>query len=290
MRQPIMGGDALSRRKTILAFIAVLGIAVFLPGHAIAQEKSIVVASTTSTQDSGLFGHLLPLFTGKTGVTVKVLSQGTGQALDSGRRGNADVVFMHAKSAEQKFLAEGQGVKRFPVMYNDFVLIGPKSDPAGIKGMKDVAQAFKTIKDKQATFISRGDHSGTHLAEFALWNKDAGIDIENDNGAWYESIGRGMEPTLHMASAKGGYVLSDRGTWIHFKNKGDLQILVEGDKRLFNQYGVILVNPDKQPNVKKELGQAFIDWLKSPDGQKAIADYKINGEQLFYPNATDPNA
>ncbi|MGC1884065.1 MAG: substrate-binding domain-containing protein [Pseudolabrys sp.] len=290
MRQPIMGGDALSRRKTILAFIAVLGIAVFLPGHAVAQEKSIVVASTTSTQDSGLFGHLLPLFTGKTGVTVKVLSQGTGQALDSGRRGNADVVFMHAKSAEQKFLAEGQGVKRFPVMYNDFVLIGPKSDPAGIKGMKDIAQAFKTIKDKQATFISRGDHSGTHLAEFALWNKDAGIDIENDNGAWYESIGRGMEPTLHMASAKGGYVLSDRGTWIHFKNKGDLQILVEGDKRLFNQYGVILVNPDKQPNVKKELGQAFIDWLISPDGQKAIADYKINGEQLFYPNATDPNA
>ncbi|MGC1848862.1 MAG: substrate-binding domain-containing protein [Pseudolabrys sp.] len=290
MRQPIMGGDALSRRKTILAFIAVLGIAVFLPGHAVAQEKSIVVASTTSTQDSGLFGHLLPLFTGKTGVTVKVLSQGTGQALDSGRRGDADVVFMHAKSAEQKFLAEGQGVKRFPVMYNDFVLIGPKSDPAGIKGMKDVAQAFKTIKDKQATFISRGDHSGTHLAEFALWNKDAGIDIENDNGAWYESIGRGMEPTLHMASAKGGYVLSDRGTWIHFKNKGDLQILVEGDKRLFNQYGVILVNPDKQPNVKKELGQAFIDWLISPDGQKAIADYKINGEQLFYPNATDPNA
>ncbi|MGC2056295.1 MAG: substrate-binding domain-containing protein [Pseudolabrys sp.] len=290
MRQPIMGGDALSRRKTILAFIAVLGIAVFLPGHAVAQEKSIVVASTTSTQDSGLFGHLLPLFTGKTGVTVKVLSQGTGQALDSGRRGNADVVFMHAKSAEQKFLAEGQGVKRFPVMYNDFVLIGPKSDPAGIKGMKDVAQAFKTIKDKQATFISRGDHSGTHLAELALWNKDAGVDIENDNGAWYESIGRGMEPTLHMASAKGGYVLSDRGTWIHFKNKGDLQILVEGDKRLFNQYGVILVNPDKQPNVKKELGQAFIDWLISPDGQKAIADYKINGEQLFYPNATDPNA
>ena len=285
-----MGGDALSRRKTILAFIAVLGIAVFLPGHAVAQEKSIVVASTTSTQDSGLFGHLLPLFTGKTGVTVKVLSQGTGQALDSGRRGNADVVFMHAKSAEQKFLAEGQGVKRFPVMYNDFVLIGPKSDPAGIKGMKDVAKAFKTIKDKQATFISRGDHSGTHLAELALWNKDAGIDIENDHGAWYESIGRGMEPTLHMASAKGGYVLSDRGTWIHFKNKGDLQILVEGDKRLFNQYGVILVNPEKHPNVKKELGQAFIDWLISPDGQKAIADYKINGEQLFYPNATDPNA
>ena len=285
-----MGGDVFSRRKTILAFIAVLGIAIFLSGHALVQEKSIVIASTTSTQDSGLYGHLLPLFTQKTGITVKVLSQGTSQALDTGRRGDADVVFVHAKSAEQRFLAEGQGVKRFPVMYNDFVLIGPKSDPAGIKGMDDVATAFKAIRDKQATFISRGDHSGTHLAELALWNKDAGIDIENDNGAWYESIGRGMEPTLHMASAKGGYVLSDRGTWIHFKNKGDLQILVEGDKRLFNQYGVILVNPDKHPNVKKELGQAFIDWLISPDGQKAIADYKINGEQLFYPNATDPNA
>ena len=277
-------------RNTTLAFIAVFGLAVFLPGHAVAQEKSIVVASTTSTKDSGLFGHLLPLFKQKTGITVKVLAVGTGQALDAGRRGDADAVFVHAKSAEQRFLAEGQGVKRFPVMYNDFVLIGPKSDPAGIKGMNDVAQAFKTIKDKQATFISRGDHSGTHLAELALWNKDAGIDIENDNGAWYESIGRGMEPTLYMASAKGGYVLSDRGTWIHFKNKDNLQILVEGDKRLFNQYDVILVNPDKHSNVKKELGQAFIDWLISPDGQKAIADYKINGEQLFYPNADDPNA
>ncbi|MGA7250801.1 MAG: substrate-binding domain-containing protein, partial [Pseudolabrys sp.] len=216
MRQPIMGGDALSRRKTILAFIAILGIAVFLPGHAVAQEKSIVVASTTSTQDSGLFEHLLPLFKQKTGITVKVLAVGTGQALDAGRRGDADVVFVHAKSAELRFLAAGEGVKRFPVMYNDFVLLGPKRDPAGIKGMDDVANALKTIRDKQATFISRGDHSGTHLAELALWNKDAGVDIENDNGAWYESIGRGMEPTLHMASAKGGYVLSDRGTWIHF--------------------------------------------------------------------------
>jgi tungstate transport system substrate-binding protein len=175
-------------------------------------------------------------------------------------------------------------------MYNDFVLVGPKSDPAGVRGMKDVAKAFKTIKDKQATFISRGDHSGTHLAELALWNKDVGIDIEMDNGAWYESIGGAMDATLHVASAHAGYTLSDRGTWIHFKNNGDLQILVEGDKRLFNQYGVMLVNPGKHPNVKKELGQAFIDWLISPDGQKAIADYKINGEQLFFPNATDPNA
>ncbi|MGA7534202.1 MAG: substrate-binding domain-containing protein [Pseudolabrys sp.] len=285
-----MGGDVFSRRKTILAFIAVLGIAIFLSGHALVQEKSIVIASTTSTQDSGLFEHLLPLFKQKTGVTVKVLSQGTGQALDTGRRGDADVVFVHAKSAEQRFLAEGQGVKRFPVMYNDFVRIGPQSDPAGIKGMDDVATAFKAIRDKQATFISRGDHSGTHLAELAHWNKDVGIDIEMDNGPWYTSIGRGMEATLYMASVNDGYVLSDRGTWIHFKNRGNLQILLEGDKRLFNQYGMILVNPNKHPNVKKELGQAFIDWLISPDGQKAIADYKINGEQLFYPNATDPNA
>ena len=188
-----MGGDVLSLRKTILAFIAVLGIAVFLPGHAVAQEKSIVVASTTSTQDSGLFGHLLPLFTGRPASPSRCCRKAPVKRSIAGRRGDADVVFVHAKSAELKFLAEGHGVKRFPVMYNDFVLIGPKSDPAGIKGMKDVAQAFKTIKDKQATFISRGDHSGTHLAELALWNKDAGIDIENDNGAWYESIGRGME-------------------------------------------------------------------------------------------------
>jgi tungstate transport system substrate-binding protein len=280
--------DHMMNRRTVMVAAALAAAIFTAPVHA--QDKSIVVSSTTSTQDSGLFGYLLPLFKQKTGIEVKVVAQGTGQALDTGRRGDADVVFVHAKSAEEKFLAEGEGVKRYPVMYNDFVLIGPKSDPAGIKGTKDIARALQMIKDKQAPFISRGDRSGTHIAELALWNKDAGIDIENDNGAWYESIGRGMEPTLHMASAKGGYVLSDRGTWIHFKNKGDLQILVEGDKRLFNQYGVILVNPDKQPNVKKELGQAFIDWLISLDGQKAIADYKINGEQLFYPNATDPNA
>jgi len=181
-------------------------------------------------------------------------------------------------------------VKRFPVMYNDSVLVGPKSDPAGIKGMDDVAEALKTIRAKQATFISRGDHSGTHLAELALWNKDVGIDIERDRGAWYEPIGRSMNATLHMASARGGYVLSDRGTWLHFKNKDSLQILVAGDKRLFNQYAAILVNPDKHPTVRKQLGQAFIDWLVSPDGQKAIADYKINGEQLFFSNADDPNA
>jgi tungstate transport system substrate-binding protein len=261
---------------------------------AFAQDKSIVVSSTTSTQDSGLFGHILPLFKAKTGITVKVLAQGTGQALDTGRRGDADVVFVHAKSAEEKFLAEGQGVKRYPVMYNDFVLVGPKSDPAGVKGSKDIVAALKAIKDKQAPFISRGDRSGTHIAELNLW-KAAGIDIEKglsakDLGPWYKAIGQGMGAALNTASASNSYVLTDRGTWLSFKNRGDLIIAVEGDKKLFNQYGVMLVNPDKHPNVKKELGQAFIDWLISPEGQKAIADYKINGEQLFYPNANDASA
>ena len=256
---------------------------------ATAQDKSIVVSSTTSTQDSGLFGHILPLFKAKTGIDVKVVSQGTGQALDTGRRGDADVVFVHAKSAEEKFLAEGEGVKRYPVMYNDFVLIGPKGDPVGIKGMKDVAKSLQVIKDKQADFISRGDRSGTHIAEINLWN-GSGIDIDKEKGPWYKSVGQGMGAALNTANASNAYVLSDRGTWLSFKNKGDLQILVEGDKRLFNQYGVMLVNPAKHPNVKKDLGQQFIDWLVSPEGQKAIADYKINGEQLFYPNASDPSA
>ena len=269
---------------------AVAAGTLLLGAPAYAQDKSIVVASTTSTQDSGLFEYLLPIFKQKTGITVKVVAQGTGQALDTGRRGDADVVFVHAKSAEERFLAEGEGVKRFAVMYNDFVLIGPKSDPAGIKGMKDVAKAMQIIKDKQASFISRGDRSGTHIAELKLWNKDAGIDIEKDKGAWYKSIGQGMGAALNTAGASNAYVLSDRGTWIHFKNKGDLQILVEGDKRMFNQYGVMLVNPAKHPNVQKELGQEFIDWLVSPEGQKTIANYKIEGEQLFYPNASDPNA
>ena len=277
----------INRRMVMVA--AALATAI-LTTPVCAQDKSIVVSSTTSTQDSGLFGYILPLFKEKTGIDVKVIAQGTGQALDTGRRGDSDVVFVHAKSAEEKFLAEGEGVKRHPVMYNDFVLIGPKSDPAGIKGMKDVAKALTTIKDKQADFISRGDRSGTHIAELALWNKDAGIDIEKEKGPWYKSIGQGMGAALNNAGASNGYVLSDRGTWLSFKNKGDLQILVEGDKRLFNQYGVTLVNPAKHPNVKKELGQAFIDWLISPEGQKAIANYKINGEQLFYPNASDPSA
>ena len=271
------------------ALVALALGAVMAATPALAQDKSIVVASTTSTQDSGLFEYLLPLFKKKTGITVKVVAQGTGQALDTGRRGDADVVFVHAKSAEEKFLAEGQGVQRFPVMYNDFVLIGPKNDPAGIKGMKDVARAFQTIKEKQASFISRGDRSGTHIAELKLW-KDAGIDIGKDKGHWYKSIGQGMGAALNIANASNAYVLSDRGTWIHFKNKGDLQILVEGDKRMFNQYGVMLVNPAKHPKVQKDLGQRFIDYLISPEGQKDIANYKIDGEQLFYPNANDHSA
>ena len=275
-----------SRRMLIAAIAAAV---VLSGGPVVAQDKSIVVSSTTSTQDSGLFGHILPLFKQKTGLEVKVVSQGTGQALDTGRRGDADVVFVHAKSLEDKFIAEGHGVKRFPVMYNDFVLIGPKSDPAGIKGSKDIAAALNKIKEKGASFISRGDKSGTHNAELNLW-KVAGIDIEKDKGPWYKSIGQGMGAALNTASAGNAYVLADRGTWISFKNRGDLVVAVEGDKLLFNQYGVILVNPEQHANVKKDLGQQFIDWLVSPEGQKAIADYKINGEQLFYPNANDHSA
>lgn len=272
-------------------FIIVASLAVAMLGApaAIAQDKSIIVASTTSTQDSGLFGFLLPKFKEKTGITVKVVAQGTGKALDTARRGDADVVFVHAKAQEEKFLAEGFGVKRYPVMYNDFVLIGPKSDPAGIKGMKDVGKALVAIKDKGKDFISRGDRSGTHSAELKLW-KASGVDIEKDKGPWYKAIGQGMGAALNTAKASNAYVLSDRATWIHFKNKGDLEIVVEGDKRMFNQYGVMLVNPEKHPNVKKDLGQQFIDWLISPDGQKTISDYKIDGQQLFYPNANDAGA
>jgi tungstate transport system substrate-binding protein len=254
----------------------------------LAQEKAIVVASTTSTQDSGLFGHILPLFKAKTGIDVKVVAQGTGQALDTGRRGDADVVFVHAKAQEEKFVADGFGVKRYPVMYNDFVLIGPKNDPAGVKG-RDIVAALKGIKAKAAPFISRGDRSGTHSAELRLW-KTAGIDIAEDKGPWYKEVGQGMGAALNTASASNAYVLADRGTWISFKNRGDLAIVVEGDDWLFNQYGVMLVNPERHKHVKKELGQAFIDWLISPEGQKAIADYKIGGQQLFFPNATAPNA
>ena len=273
-------------RRTLILAVAVAAALGTSPAPA--QDKSIVVASTTSTQDSGLFGHILPLFKAKTGIDVKVVAQGTGQALDTGRRGDADVVFVHAKSAEEKFVAEGAGVRRYPVMYNDFVLVGPANDPAVAKG-KDIVASLKAIKDKASPFISRGDRSGTHIAELALW-KAAGIDIGKEKGPWYKEIGQGMGAALNTASASNAYVLTDRGTWLSFKNRGDLAIVVEGDKRLFNQYGVILVNPAKHPHVKQELGQAFIDWLISPEGQQAIADYKINGEQLFFPNANVPGA
>jgi tungstate transport system substrate-binding protein len=274
-------------RRSLVVLAATITLVAAAP--ALAQDKSIVVASTTSTQDSGLFGHILPVFKAKTGIDVKVVAQGTGQALDTGRRGDADVLFVHAKAQEEKFVVDGFGVKRYPVMYNDFVLIGPKSDPAGIKGMTDVTEALKAIKSKGAPFISRGDRSGTHIAELDLW-KAAGIDIGKDKGPWYKEIGQGMGAALNTASAANGYVLADRGTWLSFKNRGDLDILVAGDKRLFNQYGVMLVNPEKHPHVKKALGQAFIDWLVSPEGQKAIADYKINGQELFFPNANVPGA
>ncbi|MGE3868709.1 MAG: substrate-binding domain-containing protein [Pseudorhodoplanes sp.] len=274
--------------QTRRALLAVAALAL-LAGPALAQDKSIVVASTTSTSDSGLFGHILPLFKQKTGIEAKVVSQGTGQALDTGRRGDADVVFVHARPQEEKFVADGFGVKRHPVMYNDFILIGPGSDPAGVKGTKDIVAALKAIKAKGAPFISRGDKSGTHAAELNLW-KLAGIDIANDKGPWYREIGQGMGAALNTASASNAYVLADRGTWLSFKNRGDLVIAVQGDNKLFNQYGVILVNPQKHAHVKKDLGQAFIDWLISPEGQKAINEYKINGEQLFFANATVPGA
>lgn len=273
-----------SRRFFAAAIAAIAGMA--LLGPAAAAEKSIVVASTTSTQDSGLFDYLLPLFKAKSDIDVKVVAQGTGQALDTARRGDADVVLVHARSAEEKFLAEGYGVKRYPVMYNDFVLLGPRSDPAVVKGSHDILAALAAIKRKGATFISRGDRSGTNIAELDLWRL-AGIDIAASRGPWYKEIGQGMGAALNTASADNAYVLSDRGTWLAFKNKGDLVIAVERDKHLFNQYGVMLVNPQKYPNVKRELGQQFIDWLVSPEGQRDIANYKINGEQLFYPNATE---
>jgi tungstate transport system substrate-binding protein len=271
-------------RRLFSAFAAALFLAAGSATAATAQDKSIVVASTTSTQDSGLFDYLLPLFKKKTGIDVKVIAQGTGQALDTARRGDADVVFVHAKSQELKFLNEGYAVKRYDVMYNDFVLIGPKSDPAGVAGTSDITAAFKAIDEKKAPFVSRGDRSGTNTAELKLW-KEAGIDIAKDKGDWYRDIGQGMGAALNTASAMNAYVLSDRGTWLSFKNRGDLEIVVEGDKRLFNQYGVMLVNPEKFPNVKAKLGQEFIDYLLSDEGQKAIAAYKIDGKQLFFPDA-----
>lgn len=254
-----------------------------LSNTAHAQEKSIVVSSTTSTEQSGLFGFILPIFKMKTGIDVKVVAVGTGQALDIGRRGDADVVFVHDKPAEEKFVAEGYSTKRYEVMYNDFVLIGPKSDPAKIGGGKDIKVAFQKIAAAQAPFVSRGDKSGTHAAELRYW-KDSGTAVA-PSLAWYKETGSGMGPALNTASAMNGYILADRATWLSFKNRGDLVILVQGDPKLFNQYGVMLVNPAKFPHVKKTEGQAFIDWLISKNGQDVIASYKIGGEQLFFPNA-----
>ena len=266
-----------------IAAVLAASILAFAPA-AQAQEKSIVVASTTSTQDSGLFGHILPMFKAKTGIDVKVIAQGTGQALDTGRRGDADVLFVHAKAQEEKFVADGFGVRRFDVMYNDFVLIGPKSDPAGIKGGKDIVAALKAVSAKAAPFVSRGDRSGTHSAELNLW-KATGADPAGTKPGWYREIGQGMGAALNTASAMNAYVLSDRATWLSFKNRGDLDIVVEGDTRLFNQYGIMLVNPEKHAHVKKELGQAFIDWVLSIEGQNAIRSYQVGGQPLFFPNA-----
>jgi len=268
--------------KRLIALIA--SLAFF--GSVSAQERSITVASTTSTEQSGLFGYLLPRFTSATGIGVKVVAVGTGQALDIGRRGDADVVFVHDKPAELKFLSEGFGVKRYEVMYNDFVVIGPKADPAHIAGGKDVAEALRKIAATRATFVSRGDRSGTHEAELRLW-KEAGVDLASARGDWYREIGQGMGPALNMASSVNAYLLSDRGTWLSFRNRGELAILTEGDRRLFNQYGVMLVNPAKHAGVKAADGQAFINWLVSAEGQKTIGEYKVGGEQLFFPNSAD---
>jgi len=270
--------------KYALLRIGALLVGLISCAAAYAQATSITVASTTSTEQSGLFGYLLPRFSAATGVAVKVVAVGTGQALDIGRRGDADVVFVHDRPAEEKFLGEGFGVRRFDVMYNDFVIVGPKADPAHIAGSKDVTAALHAIAASRSAFISRGDRSGTHEAELRLW-KEAGIDLGAVKGSWYREIGQGMGSALNMASATNAYVLTDRGTWLSFKNRGDLAVLTEGDRRLFNQYGVMLVNPARHSNVKVKEGQAFIDWLVSPAGQKTIAEYSVGGEQLFFPKA-----
>jgi tungstate transport system substrate-binding protein len=272
---------ALNRRSFVaLALAACVAAPVALQ----AQVKSIVVASTTSTEQSGLFGHILPLFTARTGIAVKVVALGTGQALDVGRRGDADVVLVHDRAAEDKFVAEGAGIDRRDVMANDFVLVGPKGDPAKVAGGKDITAALKAIAAAKAPFVSRGDKSGTHAAELRYF-KDAGVDPTEGKGTWYRETGSGMGPALNTASSMNAYILADRGTWLSFRNRGELVVVVEGDKRMFNPYGVILVNPAKHPHVKQAEGRAFMDWLVSPEGQAAIAGYRIGGEQLFFPDA-----
>ncbi len=269
-------------KHRLLSLAAILGLIVH--GTAFAQDHTIVVASTTSTEQSGLFGFLLPRFSRKTGIQVKVVAVGTGQALDIGRRGDADVVFVHDRPAEEKFMAGGFGVRRFDVMYNDFIVVGPLADPAHIAAGNDVIDAFRKIAATKAPFISRGDRSGTNEAELRYW-MDAGIVVNAAQDRWYHEIGQGMGPALNVAASTNAYLLADRGTWLSFRNRGMLVILVEGDRRLFNQYGVMLVNPAKNPNVKVADGQAFVDWLVSPEGQSTIAQYKIDGQQLFFPDA-----
>jgi tungstate transport system substrate-binding protein len=264
-------------------FLGLLLVTSILTSNVQAQEKSIIVSSTTSTEQSGLFGYILPIFKMESGIDVKVVAVGTGQALDIGRRGDADVVFVHDKPAEEQFVQDGYATKRYEVMYNDFILIGPKSDPAKVGGGKDIQAAFQKIAAAQAPFVSRGDKSGTHAAELRYW-KGAGIAV-SPSQSWYKETGSGMGPALNTASAMNGYILADRGTWLSFKNRGDLTILVQGDPKLFNQYGVMLVNPAKFSHTKKAEGQAFIDWLVSKNGQDVIASYQIGGEQLFFPNA-----
>lgn len=265
-------------------FRAALAAGAFaLSAAAQAQERFITVASTTSTEQSGLFGHLLPAFEKASGIKVRVVALGTGQALDMARRGDADVVFVHDKAAEEKFVAEGFGIKRQEVMYNDFILIGPKADPAKARG-RDILEGLRRIEADRAPFVSRGDKSGTHAAELRYW-KAAGVDLDKAKGAWYRDTGSGMGPALNTAASMNAYLLADRGTWLNFRNRGNLGILIEGDTRLFNRYGVILVNPARHAHVKQADGQKLIAWLVSTDGQKAIAGYTIGGEQLFFPNA-----
>jgi len=265
----------------VCSALAAACLLAFGPAHA--EDRFITVASTTSTEQSGLFAHLLPAFEKTSGIKVRVIAQGTGQALNTGRRGDADVLFVHDKAAEEKFVAEGFGVKRQEVMYNDFIVIGPKADPAKAAG-KDILDGLRRIEAAKAPFVSRGDKSGTHAAELRYW-KAAGVDLDKAKGPWYRDTGSGMGPALNTAASMNAYILADRGTWLKFKNRAELGIVVEGDSKLFNQYGVILVNPAKHAHVKQADGQAFIDWIVSPAGQKAIADYKIGGEQLFFPNA-----
>ncbi|WP_454018982.1 substrate-binding domain-containing protein [Azospirillum sp. Marseille-Q6669] len=276
------------RRSFVLGCAAAAALLLGSVQPSTAADRFITVASTTSTEDSGLFKSILPKFTEKTGIEVRVVAKGTGQAIDIAKRGDADVLFVHHKPSEDKFVAEGFSTERKPVMYNDFVIVGPKADPAKVGGSKDVSAALKSIAAAKAPFVSRGDDSGTHKSEQALW-KTAGVDPTAGDG-WYRAIGQGMGATLNTAAAVSGYAMTDRATWLSFKNRGDLDILVEGDKRLFNQYGVMLVNPAKFSHVKAADGQAFVSWLVSAEGQQAIADYTINGNSLFFPNANEPGA